>query len=61
MLNLFLSVVVIGELHKGVSKLPASARRRHLQAWIDGNLTFRFACRVFPLSSGGCTLGYVVR
>ncbi|MHB2020975.1 MAG: PIN domain-containing protein [Candidatus Xenobia bacterium] len=48
-LTLFLSVVVIGELHKGVGKLPASARRRHLQAWIDGNLTTRFAGRVLTV------------
>jgi predicted nucleic acid-binding protein len=32
--RLFMSVVTLGELHYGVTRLPAGARRRALEQWI---------------------------
>lgn len=33
--NLFLSVLTLGELRKGIDKLKAGARKRSLEAWLD--------------------------
>ena len=35
---LFLSVLTIGELEKGIAKLPASARKTRLLAWVRRDL-----------------------
>ncbi len=40
--SLFLSVVTIGELQKGVAKLPDSQRRNLLQSWLTNDLLTRF-------------------
>jgi len=37
-----LSVLTIGELYKGISKLPDSKRRRSLLKWVEGDLKERF-------------------
>ena len=44
--RLFLSVITLGELHKGVSKLPDSARRDRLATWIGRDLARRFEGRI---------------
>jgi hypothetical protein len=36
---LFLSVVTIGELHKGIAKLPDGPRRTRLDSWVMEDLT----------------------
>jgi toxin FitB len=33
--NLFLSVMAIGEIRKGIDLLPASQKRSELQKWLD--------------------------
>jgi predicted nucleic acid-binding protein len=33
--SLFLSVFTIGELHKGISKLPDSVRKEELRSWVN--------------------------
>lgn len=40
--TLYLSVLTIGELIKGVNKLPDGARKDELQAWVDHDLALRF-------------------
>jgi len=40
--NLFLSVLTIGEIQKGISKLPDSRKRNNLQEWMDAELILRF-------------------
>lgn len=45
----FLSVVTIGELRKGVVRLPASRRRAHLDRWLSEDLPQRFADRLLPV------------
>jgi predicted nucleic acid-binding protein len=48
-LTLFLSVITLGELQKGVSKLPASRRRGRLQQWVKQELTRRFTGRILAV------------
>jgi predicted nucleic acid-binding protein len=33
--KLFLSVLTLGELQKGIGKLPAGARKDELQSWVS--------------------------
>jgi predicted nucleic acid-binding protein len=47
--NLFLSVLTLGELQKGISKLPAGARRDELQAWVEHDLVERFTGRIIDI------------
>ena len=46
---LFVSVVSIAEIRKGVLLLPAGKRRRNLERWLDSDLLPAFAGRVIPL------------
>lgn len=48
----YLSVVTIGELQKGVEKLPDSGRKRSLREWLEGDLLVRFEGRVLNLDVG---------
>jgi len=48
-LTLFLSVITLGELQKGVSKLPVSRKRGRLQQWIEQDLTRRFTGRILAV------------
>jgi predicted nucleic acid-binding protein len=50
--QLFLSVVSLGEILKGLTVLPASRRRRDLQQWIDGTLRPWFDGRILPVTAG---------
>ncbi len=47
--NLFLSVLTLGELHKGVARLQAGARRQKLEQWLAVDIRERFAGRLVPL------------
>jgi predicted nucleic acid-binding protein len=46
-----LSVLTLGELQKGVAKLPDGKRKEQIQAWIDRNLLERFEGRVIPVDA----------
>jgi predicted nucleic acid-binding protein len=46
---LYLSVLTIGEIRKGVTSLPQSARRIALEAWLDHDLVLRFADRILSI------------
>ena len=46
---LFLSVLTLGELQKGISKLPVGARKDELQAWAEHDLVERFSGRIIDL------------
>ena len=50
--SLFLSVLTMGELQKGVSKLPDNDRKETLQNWIENDLTERFAGRILDVNLG---------
>ena len=47
--QLFLSVITLGELRKGICKLDPGDRRNELDRWIDQDLMDRFAGRVLPV------------
>lgn len=53
--SLHLSVVTIGELEKGIAKLPASARKHRLQAWVRRDLAARFSARLLPIDARTAT------
>jgi predicted nucleic acid-binding protein len=49
--NLFLSVITIGEIKKGIERLPAgSSRKQDLALWLNNGLLERFSGRIYPLT-----------
>jgi predicted nucleic acid-binding protein len=53
--SLYLSVVTIGELEKGIARLPASARKSKLQSWVRRDLVERFGERLLPIDIRAAT------
>lgn len=49
--RLFLSCVTLGELRKGVERLPSSRRKARLDAWLSEELPARFAGRLLPVDA----------
>lgn len=49
--DVFLSVITIGEIMKGIEKLPNSKRKQDLHAWLQEDLLVRFDGRIFPLDT----------
>lgn len=47
--DLYLSVLTIGELRKGIARLDASRRKQELAAWVDEELAGRFGTRLLPV------------
>jgi predicted nucleic acid-binding protein len=47
--SLFLSVMTIGEIRKGIAGLPASQRRAGLEHWLDADVRTWFAGRILPV------------
>jgi predicted nucleic acid-binding protein len=47
--SLYLSVVTIGEIEKGIARLPASPRRGRLQSWVRRDLIGRFGERLLAV------------
>ncbi len=45
----FLSVLTIGEIQKGIAKLPGSARKNAIQRWLDRDLRVRFSERILVI------------
>ncbi|MBF0236707.1 MAG: type II toxin-antitoxin system VapC family toxin [SAR324 cluster bacterium] len=46
---LYLSVISIGEIQKGISKLPESDRKQKLQVWLKEELSLRFEKRIMNI------------
>jgi predicted nucleic acid-binding protein len=53
--SLYLSVLTIGELEKGVARLSASARRNRLLSWVRRDLVERFGGRLLPIDTRTAT------
>ncbi|MEW6240462.1 MAG: type II toxin-antitoxin system VapC family toxin [Chloroflexota bacterium] len=49
--DVYLSVIAIGEIVKGIEKLPKSTRRQNLQAWLKDDLLVRFEGNVVALDT----------
>ena len=50
----YLSVVVIGELARGIARLPDGAKRRRLDAWLHADLRTRFRTRILDVTDAVC-------
>lgn len=46
---IFISVITLAELRRGVARLPASRRRSRLDQWLRHELPLRFAGRIFGI------------
>ena len=47
---LYLSVLAIGEVRKGIDSLPASNRRSLLESWLANDLVLRFSGRILDVN-----------
>lgn len=47
--SIFLSVITIGELKRGIEKLADSKRTKTLNEWLTGDLLIRFGDQVLPI------------
>ena len=49
--NLFLSVITIGEIEKGVAKLAESVRKKKISEWLHDDLIIRFQKHILPIDT----------
>lgn len=49
--RLYLSVITIGEIRKGIEKLSSTPRKATLREWLDDQLLVRFGDRIVPLDT----------
>ena len=49
---LFLSVLTLGEIRKGVDRMSSGRRRAALESWIEIDLRARFQGRILPVDEG---------
>jgi predicted nucleic acid-binding protein len=47
----FLCVITLGEIRKGIEKLPDSGRKSTLQAWLRDEVSIMFSGRVLPIDT----------
>jgi len=50
--RLYLSVITIGEIRKGIAKLADSSRKLELQEWLSDHLLSRFSDRIVVIDTG---------
>ena len=50
--RLLLSVITLGEIKRGIAKLPESQRRRDLDRWLEEGLLVRFQGRILVIDTG---------
>jgi len=50
--KLFLSVITIGEIQRGIERLHESHRKTEQLVWMNNQLIERFAQRIIPLDTG---------
>ena len=48
---LYLSVLTVGEIRKGLAGLPQGKRRTRLETWLEVELQARFAGRIVPIDA----------
>lgn len=46
---MFLSVLTIGEIRKGISSLPSGNKRALLESWLGNDLLMRFTNRILSI------------
>jgi tRNA(fMet)-specific endonuclease VapC len=47
----YLSVITIGEITKGIEKLPKSKRKQMLHSWLKEDLLVRFSGKIIPIEN----------
>jgi len=47
----YLSVITVGEIRKGIEKLPDSRRKSTLHSWLIEELMARFSGKILPIDS----------
>ena len=47
--KLYLTAITIGELEKGISKLPESKRKKKIDQWLHEDMIIRFSGRILTL------------
>ena len=50
--NFYISTLTFGELLKGIEKLPTSAKKDDLYAWVENDLKARFFNRIIDINLG---------
>ena len=50
-LSLYISVITVGEIRKGIARLPDSQRKQALAHWLEVDLVQRFSERLLPLDA----------
>jgi len=48
---LYLSVLTLGEIRKGITLLPAGKKRTQLEQWLQADMAARFANRLLPINT----------
>lgn len=48
---LYLSVLTLGEIRKGIAGVPQSRRRTQLETWLELDLQTRFSGRILPIDA----------
>jgi len=49
--DLFLSAITVGEIKKGIERLPVdSSRKQALTIWLENGLLKRFSGRIYPIT-----------
>lgn len=49
--NIYLSVIAVGELKKGIDRLPDSSRKEILDRWLREDLLVRFQDHILPIDT----------
>lgn len=49
--SLFISSITLGEIQKGIAKLPESAKKQDLQTWLDTDVRKRFEGSIIAISA----------
>jgi tRNA(fMet)-specific endonuclease VapC len=49
--RLYLSVITVGEIKKGIEKLPDSRRKSELAEWLEDELLVRFKDKILPIDT----------
>ena len=49
--DIYLSAITIGEIIKGIEKLPKSRRKQELHAWLKEDLLARFTGKIIPIDN----------
>jgi predicted nucleic acid-binding protein len=49
--RIYLSVITIGEIRKGIEKLPPSKRRERIEEWLEADLLLRFQGRILEITT----------